>query len=80
LGPAVLEAIEKIEAIVFTVTEDALKDQDLAVSPSGASALICIVGDIIAQTMKDAGIDEDPEDAIARQSYVIQALARTEAD
>jgi hypothetical protein len=80
-GPAVLEAIEKIQAIVFTVTEDCLKEENLAVNSSGASALICTVSDVIERAMNAARIDEDPEDTITRQSYVIQALApRLEED
>jgi hypothetical protein len=74
-GSAVLEAIEKIQGVVFEVTEDALKDENLAVSPPSTSALICTVSEIIEQTLKRAGIDEDPEDTINRQSCVIQALA-----
>jgi hypothetical protein len=73
-GTVALQAIEKIQAAVFGLTEKALRNDNLQADSDDANALISTVNDVIEEAIKSGGIIEAPADTVRRQSYVISAL------
>jgi hypothetical protein len=73
-GTITLEAIEKIQAAVFAVTESCLKSGQLAVSAGDANGLILAVNEILEEAISKGGAEEDPQDTISRQAHLISAL------
>jgi hypothetical protein len=73
-GAAALEAIEKIQAAVFAVTQSCLQSDKFTVQVGEANALVCTVSDIIDDVVKKGAAVEDTEDTVRRQSYIISAF------
>jgi hypothetical protein len=73
-GAAALEAIEKIQAAVFAVTESCLQSESLVVPVAEANALVCTVNDIVEDVVRKGAAVEDTPDTVRRQSYIISAL------
>jgi myosin heavy subunit len=73
-GEVTLNAIEKIQAQVFAVTETCMKDPNMSVSIDIANQLIFAVNDVLEAAIQSGAAEEPPEDTIKRQSYLISAL------
>jgi chromosome segregation ATPase len=76
-GAAALQAIEKIQAAVFTLTEKCMQSEKLSLGPEDADALVCTVSDVIEEAVKNGSVVEAPEDTVRRQGHVIAALSRS---
>jgi hypothetical protein len=73
-GAITLEAVEKIQAAVFEVTESCLKSEQLALSAGDANGLIITVNEIVEEAISKGGAEEEPQDTISRQQHLIAAL------
>ncbi|OHT05495.1 hypothetical protein TRFO_26767 [Tritrichomonas foetus] len=73
-SPVALKCVEDIQKAVFSLTEAALKEDNLSIPAENMSDVILTVSEIIQNAISSGAAKETTEDTVRRQSFVISSL------